>query len=640
MDSLLTWLRKSAGHSLGRRLAMLILLFSSVVTLVSTALQLGLEYRRDVGEIETQLRQIRASYAESLASSLWITSTRDMELQLQGIMRLPDLQYVEVIGEQDRVVAHAGTPRLDNVVEHSFPLHYGHRGQDVYIGKVRALASLDGAYARLKDKVITILIAQTIKTFLVSLFILILFQLLVGRYLKRIAAYSDALFAGQHQEPLVLDRAECPHNRNDELAQMVTALNAMRARLDSSFRALQSSEFRWKAALEGAGHGVWDFNVVSREVVYSRLWKEMLGYAEDELPDHFDTYAALAHPDDLRTASGLLQANFEGLTRHYAIEQRMRCKDGSWKWVEARGMVVDTDAQGRATRMIGTHTDISARRAAEEQLARLLAETEQARADLRSANEGMERQVQERTAQLELANKELEAFSYSVSHDLRSPLRGIDGWSLALQEDYGAQLDATAGQYLERVRSESQRMGQLIDGMLEFSRLGRAALTLRTIDLSHLAATVAARIRDAERGRAIAFSIAPGLVARGDERLLEAVLHNLMENACKFSAMRTPAQISFGAETQIDPASGQTVTALFVRDNGAGFDMRYAPKLFGVFQRLHQASEFPGTGIGLATVKRIVQRHGGNAWAMSALDQGATFYFTLKDFPCTPKSSS
>ena len=307
----------------------------------------------------------------------------------------------------------------------------------------------------------------------------------------------------------------------------------------------------------------------------------------------------------------------------------MMCKDGSWKWIVARGMVVEQDAQGRALRMIGTHTDFTERRNAEMEMARLLESAEAARAALREANENMESQVRERTAQLERANKELEAFSYSVSHDLRSPLRGIDGWSLALQEDYGAQLDAAGRAYLERIRSEAHRMGELIDGMLEFARLGRTTLAPRPLDLSALARTVAERIRASQPERQMEFRIEDKLQAEGDPRLLEAVLHNLLENASKFSAGRNPAQIVFGRRWAAEPASGRQVEAFYVQDNGAGFDMQYAAKLFGVFQRLHRNSEFPGTGIGLATVQRIIQRHGGQIWAEAAPERGATFFFTL-----------
>lgn len=633
LPAALAWMRRSTSTNMGRRFTVLILVFSTLVTLLATALQLRVEYRRDRRAIAAQLQQVRDSYGDSLASSLWSAGMKDLDLQLQGIMRLPDLQSVEVDNEQDAPVASAGKARARDVVTLDFPLTYVHRERTLGIGRVRVQASLDGAYRRLRDKVVTIFISQTIYTFLVSLFILILFQLMVGRHLKKIAAYSDRLSAGQFDQPLRLERRASRANEHDELAQVVAALNSMHQRVNSSFSGLQESESRWKFALEGAGDGVWDYDVVRGTVFYSKRWKEMLGYGEHELADHLSTFESLAHPDDMRATMRILQQNIDSGDKSFVSEHRMRCKDGSWKWISSRGMVVEWDAQGHATRMIGTHTDISARRLAEQQMARLLAQTEQAHAALRVANDTMESQVHERTAQLERANQELEAFSYSVSHDLRSPLRGIDGWSLALQEDYAALLDAQGQQYLGRVRSETQRMGQLIDGMLELSRLGRAALAPRAFDLSALAQTVAARVRDANRERIIEFHIEAGLQGYGDEPLLEAVLHNLLENAAKFTQHRTPARIEFGLMQTADPQSQQPVAALFVRDNGAGFDMQYAAKLFGVFQRLHKSSEFPGTGIGLATVQRIVQRHGGAIWADAAVDRGATFYFTLKESP-------
>jgi len=620
-----------ATNSLGRRIAIAILLFSSVVTLVATVFQLVLDYRREVGDIETQMKQIQSSYQESLSSSLWVTSIRDLELQLNGILRLPDMQYAEVRNDQGVLVARAGRTINTQVIRHEFPLDFKHRQNQVHIGSVLLVANLDGVYHRLRNKVVVILITQTIKTFLVSLFILMLFQYMVGRHLKKIALFSDRLFAGRRTEKLVLERKPGTRVAGDELEQVVNALNAMQQRLDEFVEELQESEFRWKFALEGAGDGVWDLNLGTNEVVYSRRWMEMLGYAEDELPGTLDTYTRLAHPDDAARAFAQLEDNLSGKTDFFSIEQRMLCQDGSWKWVMSRGMVVDRNAQGQALRMIGTHTDISEQLKAAEDMRTLLAENEQARAELRLANDSMEKQVQERTAQLETANKELEAFSYSVSHDLRSPLRGIDGWSLALQEDYGPHLDATGQGYLERVRSESQRMGQLIDDMLQFSRLGRSAMNMRETDLSDLAHTIASRIQETHPERHLEFVISPGLHAWGDRRLLEAVLTNLFENAAKFSKMKEVAQIVFGCRQISEPESQKEVTAFYVQDNGAGFDMRYAHKLFGVFQRLHKSSEFSGTGIGLATVQRIVFRHGGLIWADSTPGEGATFYFTLKE---------
>jgi signal transduction histidine kinase len=259
-------------------------------------------------------------------------------------------------------------------------------------------------------------------------------------------------------------------------------------------------------------------------------------------------------------------------------------------------------------------------------LLRLL--TEQSAIALNSATlleeqQALVSQLHERTTQLEATNKELEAFSYSVSHDLRSPLRSIDGFSLALLEDYGERLDATGQDYLQRVRAATQRMGQLIDDLLSLARVSRSELHHEHVDFSALTAAIADALQQEYPDRQVEAIIAPGLVGHGDARLLQIVLENLLGNAWKFTAKCPCATIEFGTV----PYNGQM--AFFVRDNGAGFDMAYANKLFGAFQRLHGLAEFSGTGIGLATVQRIIHRHGGHVWAESVVGQGATFYFTV-----------
>lgn len=242
-------------------------------------------------------------------------------------------------------------------------------------------------------------------------------------------------------------------------------------------------------------------------------------------------------------------------------------------------------------------------------------------------------QLESKSVLLQETNQELESFSYSVSHDLRSPLRGIDGWSLALVEDYGDRLDATAHDYVDRIRQETQRMGHLIDDLLQLARIVRTDIRFEQVELSALATQVAARLQQSHLDRMIEFIIMPGLSCEGDLRLLDIVLTNLFDNACKFTGTRAQARIEFGAETSLEPDSGARCNVYFVRDNGVGFDMAHAQKLFGAFQRMHGANQFPGTGIGLATVQRIVHRHGGKIWAESTLDQGATFYFTLSALP-------
>jgi PAS domain S-box-containing protein len=234
-----------------------------------------------------------------------------------------------------------------------------------------------------------------------------------------------------------------------------------------------------------------------------------------------------------------------------------------------------------------------------------------------------EREIVQRSAELEVANKELEAFCYSVSHDLRAPLRGIDGFSQALLEDYGGKLDLSAQDSLKRIRAGTQRMGVLIDDLLNLSRITRVEMQKTRTDLSQIVKMVAAELREAQPQREVEIVIAPHLESESDPELMRVALQNLLGNSWKFTSKKAHARIEFGK------TNNNGSSAFYVEDNGAGFDPAYSARLFGAFQRLHSAAEFPGTGVGLATVQRIIHRHGGRIWAESAVDQGATFYFTL-----------
>ena len=299
--------------------------------------------------------------------------------------------------------------------------------------------------------------------------------------------------------------------------------------------------------------------------------------------------------------------------------QELLVRDGEWSGelthaIDGREIVVEsrmtlvTGPDGRKT-VLKVNRDIT--------------EEKRAQQEIRKLNRELEQRVKDRTAQLQATNKELEAFAYAVSHDLRAPLRGIDGWSMALLEDYGPRLDQNAQQYLERVRAETQRMGHLIDDLLTLSRLTRLELHNESVDLTSLARNIGCRLREAEPERSMDFVIQDGLTTTGDVHLLDIALSNLLSNAVKFTGPRALARIEF-AQTRCEDE-----LAFYVRDNGVGFDMAYAGTLFGAFQRLHKYSEFPGSGIGLATAQRVMRRHGGRIWADARPDAGATFYFTI-----------
>lgn len=353
-------------------------------------------------------------------------------------------------------------------------------------------------------------------------------------------------------------------------------------------------------------------DIVAQQNVYLNARVEaILGYTVHDIQAMGNSLLQeLMHPDDHERQLAHLQklaAAQDGAIVEFTY--RIRHRRGTWVWLLSRDLVFTRCADGTPQRILGVAHDVTARIQAEEAL--------------RTLNAELEQRVQDRTAQLAVSNRELEAFCYSVSHDLRAPLRAVDGFAQALMDEYGHVLASEGQRYLARMRAASQRMGVLIDALLNLSRLARHRLRQMPVSLSALAADIAADLQATQPQRHVTWDIAPDLTVYADTDLMRIVLENLLQNAWKYTSKHAHAHITFGRLVD----AGRDV--YFVRDDGAGFDMAYIDKLFGAFQRLHRESEFAGTGIGLATVERVIHRHGGRVWAEGAVEQGATFYFTL-----------
>lgn len=489
-------------RGIGRRLLLAIILFSSLVTLIATAVQLYTDYRRELNQIESRLVDIESSYLASIGASLWNLDVDQLQLQLEGIKQLPDIQAVAVTETSKNV----NTPlhiRLGNWqakqnISRTYAIEHQVGEESRTIGTLVVQASLTQVYNRLWDKAVVILFSQGVKTFLVSLFILYIFYRFVTTHLARIAQHVSQYELSSPPPPLLLERDQ--PSRPDELDQVVSAFNTLGDNLSQAYEHM-------------------------REV-------------------------------------------------NNALAQ-----------------------------------DIIARREAEEEVKHL--------------NAILEQRVQQRTAELEAANKELASFCYSVSHDLRAPLRRIEGFRRLLSDELDAQSTKDMQHYLSRIEAGTRDMADMIDSFLRLSRTTQGELNVESVNLSELVARLFKEFSEREPDRLVELELEREVWAQVDRRFFEMLLSNLLSNAWKYSSQVSPAKIRFG--TRLHEGQRQ----YFVTDNGAGFEMKYADRLFAPFSRLHKTEEFEGIGIGLATVQRIIARHGGRVWAKAEPEKGATFFFTL-----------
>jgi signal transduction histidine kinase len=428
----------------------------------------------------------------------------------------------------------------------------------------------------------------------------LLLHWLVSRRLNRLVEVFQRFARGEYAT-----RAQ-PMGGADEISTLMHGFNGLAQRLEETLAHLRESETLLNTTQRLTKVGGWEFDVRSGKSFWTEELYRIHEIPEDPDIDHVKESLACYSPKDRQTVNDAFQRACEQ-GEAYDLELQFTTHTGKPLWVRTTAQPVYED--GKVVRLVGNLLDITAQKKAE--------------AEIRKLNQELELRVTERTAQLQASNQELEAFCYSVSHDLRAPLRHVDGYVELLVSRCRDDLDEQGRHYVETIAASARQMGVLIDDLLQFSRTGRVELLHEKIDMNQVLRQALAPVREASAGRSIEWVIGDLPQVRGDSALLRQVWTNLLANAAKYTRSREAARIEVGCRKMDDEI------VFFIADNGVGFDMRYAGKLFGVFQRLHSQEEFEGTGIGLATVQRIVSRHGGRVWAEAELDRGARFYFAL-----------
>ena len=590
--------------TIAKRFIIYVVVFSSVITLVITAIQLYLDYSRDLKGIHDRLDQVKHVHVDALTNSLWAVDTETLRIQLEGILRMPDMEFLEV-REGERIWGTVGSLVSTNIISQQYPLLYASKGKLRTLGELQVVATLDGVYERLFSKAVSILISNTIKTSLVAGFIIFIFYQLLTRHLTKIALYAQAhKVENTTIDALQLDRDPRAAYKRDELDILVDSFNKMRKNIARSYQEIKENERKYRQLVEMIQEGVWQIDQDGLTTYVNPSMAKMLGYRVDEMIGQpFFQYM------DKRTR--LLvekKLKLQGKRVNSQHDVKFLRKDGIPIFTTLSTTPV-TNSDGDCLGVIAGVMDITERKQAEDALY--------------NHRMKLEELVENRTKALEASNRELESFSYSVAHDLRTPLRSIVSFSQILEEDVFHKLNSEEQDAFKRIIRAGKNMSGLIDDILELSRISRTTMECKRVDISEMAREIAEDVGRHYADRKMEIKVAAGLVAEADPVLLRVLLQNLIENACKFSSNNTNASV------EVDEKTVEGKRWFYVHDNGVGFNNGYAHKLFYAFQRLHGHDEFLGSGIGLATVKRIVERHGGEVWAESVEGQSATFYFSL-----------
>ena len=596
-------------NSIAKKLIVYVILFSSLITLIITCAQLYFDYSVELDNIHDSLHQIESVHLEAISATVWAVDVQNARTQLEGILKVPGMEYLEII-ENEKIWMTAGKLKSKNIIEKTYPLVHFSRGTPRSIGLLKAVASLDHIYDLLIKKAITILSSNGVKTFLVAGFMLLLFHHLVTRHILKIADFVEHHdIDNENLKRLELNYPRMKPESKDELVTLTDHLNNMQEKINSNYSKLKSSEEKYRRLVELAQEGIWTIDEKGSTIFVNPAMANMLGYSTDEMMgkhlfDFMDEQGKILATRNMnRRKSGIRETHdFEFLR-----------KDGQRIYTNmATAPIYDT--KGTYVGAIAGVMDITDRVRAEK--------------DLRNHQQLLEAIVQERTKSLEVSNKELEAFSYSVAHDLRTPLRSITSFSQILYDEEFEKLSEDGRENLNRIIRSGKDMSQLIDELLELSRISRIDIQYTTVNISELAENIINQLLSHSPDRKTKITITENLQVTADKTLMKIMLQNLIQNAWKFTHKKDLSVIEIG-QTDFNNHS-----CIYVKDNGIGFDMQYQHKLFEAFQRLHSI-DYSGNGIGLATVKRILNRHGGEIWTEAKESVGATFYFTIPENPAT-----
>ena len=610
-----SWVRSISGILRGH----LVLCVATVNALLMLIFIIDMTLRVRCMMSERQVEQA-TTLAKSLSTSTpgWIAAADISGLQeMIDMQRLyPDLIYAMVTDKQGHILAHTD-PSKQGLYLLDLPSNFDkiitsntNDLIDIMVPAIIDNRHVGWARVGVKQPAASNKLTQITRNGIFYIIIAILNGALIAWFFG--SRVSERLFAVQQIITEIRTNNRLTGNRlpdsmiqgQDEASTLAREFNAMLDTLKISEAELHTSEEKYRNIVNTANEGIWMIDADLKTTFLNTKMAEMLGLTTEEM--NLRPFTDFIPKEELADFATKIENRRHGLSESY--ERQFQHKNGHtiWTLVSASPLF---DAEHHYCGSFGMITDITERKKLEKQVLKF--------------NQELEKQVADRTAELEFANQELESFAYSTAHDLRTPLRSIDGFSKILLEDYSNQLDADGKRYLTVLRNSSQRMGQLIDDILHLSRITLTPLHALPVNLSALADEVGAALKNSELERHVELTIQPGCMTIADLNLMRIVLENVLGNAWKFTQNQPTPKIEFGMELH------ENRPVYFVRDNGVGFDMQYVSKLFGAFQRLHPVHEFPGNGIGLATVQRIIHRHGGKIWIEGKINEGATVYFTL-----------